>query len=85
MRQPIRTADVNPLAVASLVFGILGFVALPVVGAGLALLLGWMAERQIAVTGDSGHGLAKAGSILGAIWFILAALLLIFTVNLSRL
>jgi hypothetical protein len=84
MRHPIRTADVNPLAVASVVFGILGFVALPLVGAVLALLLGWIAERQIAVTGDAGSRVARAGSILGASWFILAALLLLFTINLSR-
>jgi hypothetical protein len=83
MQQPIRTADMNPLALASLVFGILGFVALPLVGAVLALVLGWLARRQIATTGNSGFGLARAGSLLGAIWFVLALGLLLL-VNLSR-
>jgi len=84
MQQPVRSADLNPMAVASLVFGILGFVALPLVGAVLALLLGWLAQRQMATTGGSGLGLARAGSLLGAIWFILA-LGLLFVLNLSRI
>jgi hypothetical protein len=76
MQPSARTADLNPFAVASLVFGILGFVALPFVGAVLALGFGWLARRQIAATGDLGLGVARAGSILGGVWFILA---LIFT------
>lgn len=81
MQHPARSADLNPFAVASLVFGILGFFALPFVGAALALLFGWVARRQISVTGDMGFGVARAGSILGAAWFILTLLLVIFLLN----
>jgi hypothetical protein len=81
MQPTVRTSDLNPFAVASLVFGILGFVALPFVGAVLALGFGWVARRQIAVTGDLGFGVARAGSILGGVWFILALILWLFLVN----
>jgi hypothetical protein len=84
MRQPARSADLNPFAVASLVFGILGFVALPLVGAVLALGFGWLARRQIAATGDLGLGVARAGSILGGVWFILALILLLLVSNFYR-
>ena len=83
MQRPIRSTDINPLALASLVFGILRFVALPLVGAVLALMLGWLAQRQMATTGNSGFGLARAGSFLGAIWFVMALGLLLL-INLSR-
>ncbi len=81
MQHPVRTSDLNPFAVASLVFGILGFVALPFVGAVLALGFGWVARRQIAATGDLGSGVARAGSILGAAWFILAMILWLVLLN----
>jgi hypothetical protein len=74
----------NPFAVASLVFGILGFVALPLIGAVLALTFGWVARRQIAVTGDLGFGVARAGSILGGVWFILAMVLWLVLLNAHR-
>jgi hypothetical protein len=67
-----RTGDVNPLAVASLVLGILGFVALPVLGAAFAIVLGEVAKRQIARSGQSGSAVATAGRILGAVWFVVA-------------
>ncbi|HWN62290.1 MAG TPA: DUF4190 domain-containing protein, partial [Streptosporangiaceae bacterium] len=84
MQHPARSADLNPFAVASLVFGILGFVALPLVGAVLALGFGWLARRQIAATGDLGLGVARAGSILGGVWFILALILLLVVLNIYR-
>jgi hypothetical protein len=84
MQHPAKSADLNPLAVASLVFGILGFVALPLVGAVLALGFGWLARRQIAATGDLGLGVARAGSILGGVWFILALILLLVVWNFYR-
>jgi hypothetical protein len=81
MQHPARTSDLNAFAVASLVFGILGFVALPLIGAALALGFGWVARRQIAVAGDLGSGVARAGSILGGVWFILALILWLVVVN----
>ena len=84
MQQPARNADLNPFAVASLVFGILGFVALPLVGAVLAMGFGWLARRQIAATGDLGLGVARAGSILGGVWFILALIFVLIVWNSRR-
>lgn len=65
------TADLNPAALASLVLAIMGFVALPLVGPVLAIVLGEVAMRQIAHTGQAGLAVAKAGTILGAAWFVL--------------
>jgi Domain of unknown function (DUF4190) len=81
MQHQARTQDLNPFAVASFVFGILGFVALPLVGAVLAVGFGWLARRQIAVTGDLGFGVARGGSILGGAWFIMALILWLVLVN----
>ena len=66
------TADLNPAALASFVLAILGFVALPFLGPLLAIVLGEVAMRQIARTGQTGFGIAKAGTILGAAWFVIA-------------
>jgi hypothetical protein len=81
VQQPPRGADVNVFAVASLVLGILGFVELPFAGAVLAMVLGWVARRQIAVSGDTGLRLARAGSILGASWFVVALLAVLLVIN----
>lgn len=81
MQQPTRGADVNVFAVASLVLGILGYVALPFAGAVLAMVLGWVARRQIAMSGDAGLRLARAGSILGASWFVVALLAVLLMIN----
>lgn len=65
------TAELSPLALASFVMAILGFVVLPVVGAALAIVLGEMARRRISKTGEAGFAIATAGTILGALWFVL--------------
>jgi hypothetical protein len=64
--------DLNVLAVVSLVLGILGFVALPVVGAAGAIVTGEVAKRQILRSGAAGLACAQWGAILGALWFLLA-------------
>lgn len=67
-----RSADVSALAVASFVLALLGYVGVAAfVGPALGIVLGEVAKRQIARTGQSGAGLAKAGRILGAAWFVL--------------
>ena len=66
-----RSADLNPAALASFVLAILGFVALPLLGPLLAIILGEVAMRQIRRTGQAGFAIAKAGTILGAGWFVL--------------
>jgi hypothetical protein len=63
--------DLNVLAVVSLVLGILGFVALPVVGAAGAIVTGEIAKRQILRSGEAGLACARWGGILGALWFVL--------------
>ena len=67
-----RTADVNPVAVASFVLALLGYVGVAVVvGPALGIVLGEVAKRQIARTNQAGIGLARWGAILGAAWFVL--------------
>jgi hypothetical protein len=57
----------NPLAIASLVCGIICWFAVPVVGAIGAVVTGHMARAQIRQKGDAegGDGMAVAGLILG--------------------
>ncbi len=53
-------------AIASLVLGILGLFAIPLITSLGAIFLGRRAQREIAESpGLSGEGLAKAGVILG--------------------
>ena len=62
-RQHLRAqGPTNGLAVASLVLGALW---LWWVGSVLALVLGYVAKRQIDRRGESGRGMALAGIILG--------------------
>ena len=63
--------DLNVLAVVSLVLGILGFVALPFVGAAGAIVTGEIAKGQIRRSGQAGLACARWGGILGALWFVL--------------
>ncbi len=71
-RQHLRPqGPTNGLAVASLVLGALW---LWWVGSILALVLGYVAKRQIDQRGESGRGMALAGIILG--WIGLAFLVL---------
>jgi hypothetical protein len=55
----------NQFAIAALVCGIVGIWLFP---AGIAaIVLGRKAQRRIRLSGEDGHGLAKAGQILGYI------------------
>ncbi len=60
-------AETAPLAIVSLVFGILGWVALPVIGAVIAVVTGHIARGQVRdARGDlHGDGLAMVGLVLG--------------------
>ena len=55
----------NNLAVVSLISGVLGWVALPFVGAIAAIITGHMARREIRRTGEDGDALAMVGLVLG--------------------
>ena len=64
------------MAVISLVFGILGWTALPLIGTITAIITGDIARKEIARSGgaEEGDGLALAGIILG--WAQIVLLLL---------
>jgi len=57
--------ETNGKAVASLVLGIGGFMIFPIGLAGLAIVLGGQAKREIRERGQGGMGLASAGVVLG--------------------
>ena len=64
------TAPAQPtsgMAIASLLFGILGLTLFPVFGGIIALITGYMARNQIQQSGGTmgGQGLATAGIVLG--------------------
>jgi hypothetical protein len=71
------SVETNGLAVASLILGILGLSALPLIGAVLALFLGYKARRAIAITGERGEGMATAGIVLGWVGIGVAVVLLL--------
>jgi hypothetical protein len=76
---PAPSSHVSGLAVASLVLGVGGLVLLPLLGSILALILGYMARRNIRQHPDelSGDGIALAGIVTGWIGVTLALLGLI--------
>ncbi len=63
-------------AAVSLVFGILAWVILPVIGAIVAIIAGHMARNEIARSNGQlgGRGMATAGLILGYVQFALLVL-----------
>ncbi len=61
-------ARTNVLALISMIASILGLVwMLPVVGSIVGVVLGHMARKQIAQTGEQGAGMATAGLVIGYI------------------
>jgi hypothetical protein len=66
----------NGMAIASLILSIAGLTVVPVIGSVLALILGYMARRDIRQrpTETSGEGLAKAGIVIGWIGVVGAVL-----------
>jgi hypothetical protein len=57
----------NTMAVISLISGIVGLTILPIVGSIIALILGYMARKEIRESGGSqgGDGFATAGLVMG--------------------
>jgi hypothetical protein len=83
MNQPAQTSGT---AVASLVFGIVSWVALPVIGAIVAIICGHIARseiRRVPAGTVQGDGLALAGLILGYAHLVIAALVLLAVVLLG--
>lgn len=63
--QVVPAPPTNGLAVTSLVFGILGWILLPVLAPAMAVIFGHLARGQIRNTGEGGGGMAVAGLVLG--------------------
>jgi len=86
MNMPVRTT--NTMAVVSLIFGIGCWVAIPFLGAIVAVVCGHVARGEIrrAPPGtQDGDGMALAGLILGYLHFFLMALLLLLLLTVSPL
>ena len=82
--QPLAQATVRPaptsgLAIASLIFGILGLTLLPTLGSVVAVILGYMAKSEINSSAGQleGSGLATTGLVLGYIGLGLALLAIV--------
>lgn len=73
--EPTPSVGTSPLAVISLVFGILAYTALPLLGALIAVVAGHVARGQIREEGGrlGGKALAKAGLVLGYVQLGLVA------------
>jgi hypothetical protein len=73
-------------AIASLIFGVLTWIMLPVLGAILAVILGHLARGEIrrAPPGSiDGDGMAVAGLVLGYVHLALAALVIVLVAMLG--
>lgn len=80
--QVVPAAPTNGLAVASLVFGLVGLFLFPVIAPLLAVIFGHLARGQIRNSGEGGGGMAVAGLVLGylALAFSLIALLIFIVI-----
>ena len=69
----------NPLAIASLVVSLVGLICcgLGFIPGIVGIVLGVIANKQIAETGQNGAGMAKAGIIIGAVVVVLSIIWLI--------
>ena len=83
----LRSPPTSPTAVVSLVFGILSYLALPLVGALIAVVTGHAARREIRVSGGKldGQLLASVGLALGYSQLALAGLVCVVVFGLGAL
>lgn len=83
----VRTQPTSPTAVVSLVFGILSYLALPLVGSLIAVITGHAARREIRGSGGKldGQLLASVGLALGYSQLVLAALVFVAVFGLGAL
>jgi hypothetical protein len=73
-------APTNTLAVVSLAAGISAFFVTHFIGAAVAIVTGHMARREIRETGEAGGGFARAGLVLGYLYFALLAIVVVVVV-----
>jgi large-conductance mechanosensitive channel len=71
------SAQTNTLAWVSLISGIVSWVAVPVIGAIVAVITGHMAKREIRRTGEQGDTLATVGLVLGYLHLAVVAIILV--------
>lgn len=64
----------NGLATGSMVAGIVGLAAVPVIAPLVAIVLGHMAQAQIRKTGEAGGGMALAGLVTGYLGVVMATM-----------
>lgn len=78
MSTPTST-ETNALAIVSLIFGILGWTVLPLIGNLVAIVTGHIARGQVRVSAgaEQGDGLALAGLILGYLGLLIGLVLLL--------
>lgn len=69
-------AAYNSLATVSLIFGIVSWLLLPIIGALVAIITGHTARAQIRSKGGNGDGLALAGLILGYLQLLFTILII---------
>lgn len=74
-QQPPPPPGTNGLAIASLIFGILGGAFL------LGFIFGFIALAKTKKTGQAGRGMAIAGIVLNAVWVVIWAVIIIFAVS----
>lgn len=69
----------STLAVVSLIFGLLGWTFLPLIGSLVAIVTGHMARSEIRAQPDryEGDGLALVGLVLGYVSIVIAVLLVL--------
>lgn len=74
--------ETNALAIVSLVFGIIGWTLMPVIGNMVAIICGHIARGQIRDSrgAQQGDGLALAGLILGYLGLLLGLALVLMIV-----
>jgi hypothetical protein len=74
--------ETNALAIVSLVFGIIGWTLMPLIGNLVAIICGHIARSQIRQShgAQQGDGLALAGLILGYLGLLLGVLVVMLVI-----
>jgi Domain of unknown function (DUF4190) len=81
--QPSYRSTTSSLAIVSLVFGILSWCVLPLIGAVVAIVCGHLARGEIrnAAAGSlEGDGMAVAGLVLGYLHLLLCVIAIMFVI-----
>jgi hypothetical protein len=81
--RPIEGDRTSGFAVAALVFGVIGFLPLPLIGSVLAIFFGIVARRRIRESSGElgGYALANAGLALGGMGIVVGFFLFLFAVS----